>query len=195
MNDDICPLELMDTPNEPFLWALVAKNVFAGNKQRPAAWAEFGVAGGQSATYFLTAATPFTTFHLFDSYLGLPEEWDFNGDINHIGRYAQPHPPRIEDSRVVWHNGMFADTLPVADMGTLDFVHIDCDIYSSTKTVFDHIQVREGTLILFDEYWGYLDYRNHERKAFLEWSERTGYELEWMGKNRSQAAGIIRSSR
>ena len=84
---------------------------------------------------------------------------------------------------------MFADTLPKAQLGVLDFVHIDCDIYSSTKTVFEHIEVRDGTIILFDEYWGYEDYRNHERKAFME----TGYNIEWEGKCRSQAVGRIRS--
>ena len=152
-------------------------------------WAEFGVAGGGSARHFLQRMPDDATLHLFDSYEGLPEEWWFNDDFNYIGKFAQPHPPKIRDRRVVWHNGMFADTLPKAELGVLDFVHIDCDIYSSAKTVFEHIEVRDGTIILFDEYWGYEDYRNHERKAFME----TGYNIEWEGKCRSQAVGRIRS--
>jgi len=166
---------------------------FAAERVNGKNWAEFGVAGGGTARRFLSLMPEDGVLHLFDSYNGLPEEWWFNEDFNYIGKFAQPHMPRIEDSRVVWHTGMFADTLPKSNMGVLDFVHIDCDIYSSAKTVFDWIEVRPGTIILFDEYWGYADYRNHERKAYLEWSERTGNKLEWLGKNRSRALGRIKS--
>jgi predicted O-methyltransferase YrrM len=181
-----CPPELLDRPAREDLWTILMTYAPDGT------WAEFGVAGGTSARYWIARMPADTQLHLFDSFNGLPEEWDFNGDINHVGRYAQPSIPVFDDPRVHVHAGMFEDTLPEANLGVLDFVHIDCDIYSSTRTVFDHIQVKEGTIILFDEYWGYADYMNHERKAFLEWSERTGYELEWLAKNRTQAAGIIK---
>lgn len=161
---------------------------FAVSLAKQGTWAEFGVAGGGSAKHFLQFMER-GTFHLFDSFKGLPEEWDFNGDINHIGRYAQPHVPRFDDERVVIHEGMFADTLPKADMGVLDFVHIDCDIYSATRTVFENIQVRTGTIILFDEYHGYAEYMNHERKAFMEWSE--GRDIEWLATSRKEAVGRI----
>ena len=182
---DNCPEELADVP------VIDDLRSYAGSIAPPGTWAEFGVAGGGTAKHFLKFMGN-GTFHLFDSFKGLPEEWDFNGDINHVGRYAQPFVPKFDDPRVVIHEGMFADTLPKANLPVLDFVHIDCDIYSSTKTVFEHIRVRAGTVILFDEYWGYADYMNHERKAYLEWSERTGQELEWLGKQRSQALGRIK---
>ena len=181
------PDELISIPVIQDLRLFSAK--LAGGKN----WAEFGVASGGSARTFLSVMPDDTVLHLFDSYKGLPEEWWFNDDFNFIGKFAEPKPPNIEDSRVIWHNGMFADTLPKAELGILDFVHIDCDIYSSTKTVFEWIEVKPGTIILFDEYWGYADYKNHERKAYLEWSERTGNELEWLGRNRSQAVGRIKS--
>ena len=177
------PDELRTIPFIPDLRIFSAKLATGKN------WAEFGVAGGGSARTFLSVMPKDATLHLFDSYKGLPEEWWFNDDLNYIGKFAQGHPPKLGDNRVVLHTGMFADTLPKADLGVLDFVHIDCDIYSSTKTVFEHIEVRDGTIILFDEYWGYEDYRNHERKAFME----TGYSIEWEGKCRSQAVGRIRS--
>jgi hypothetical protein len=161
---------------------------FAAGLARQGTWAEFGVAGGGSAKHFMLHMGD-SCLHLFDSFKGLPEEWDFNGDINHIGRYAQPHVPYFDDKRVFIHEGMFADTLPIADLPVLDFIHIDCDIYSSTKTVFENIQVRKGTIILFDEYHGYAEYMNHERKAYLEWSERMGQELEWLAVSRKEAVG------
>ena len=175
------PDELIDVPQIDFLRTAAGEMVEGRN------WAEFGVAGGGSAKHFLNLMTDDGVLNLFDSDEGLPEEWWFNDDFNYIGKFAQPHPPKIGDRRVIWHNGMFADTLPQADMGILDFVHIDCDIYSSTKTVFEHIEVRKGTIILFDEYWGYADYMNHERKAFME----TGYDIEWHGKCRTQALGRV----
>lgn len=153
-------------------------------------WAEFGVAGGDSAKHFMPRMNH-VTFHLFDSFQGLPEEWDFNGDINLVGRYAQPFVPQFDDPRVIVHVGMFADTLPKVDMGVLDFVHIDCDIYSATKTVFEHIKVKSGTIILFDEYHGYAEYENHERKAYMEWSERTGNRLQWLAISRKEAVGRV----
>lgn len=175
------PDELIGVPQVDFIRPFAAELAEGRN------WAEFGVAGGGSARTFLSIMPDDAVLHLFDSYEGLPEEWWFNDDFNYIGKFAQPHPPKIGDDRIVWHNGMFADTLPKADMGVLDFVHIDCDIYSSTRTVFEHIEMREGTIILFDEYWGYEDYENHERKAFME----AGYAIKWLAKNRSQAAGRI----
>jgi predicted O-methyltransferase YrrM len=175
------PDELIGVPEYPDLRTFAAEQVEGKN------WAEFGVAGGASAKTFLNLMPDDGILHLFDSYEGLPEEWWYNDDFNYIGKFAQPHPPKILDVRIVWHNGMFADTLPKADMGVLDFVHIDCDIYSSAKTVFEHIEMREGAILLFDEYWGYADYENHERKAFME----SGYAIKWLGKCRSQAVGRI----
>ena len=46
------------------------------------------------------------------------------------------------------------------------------DIYSSTKTIFDHIgpSLRPGTVIVFDEWHGYStgNPEEHEQKAFKE---------------------------
>jgi hypothetical protein len=67
---------------------------------RPGIWAEFGVAGGTSAKLFISMMPDNTEIHLFDSFKGLPEEWDFNGDINKVGRYAEPKPLEIDDPRV-----------------------------------------------------------------------------------------------
>ena len=150
-------------------------------------WAEFGVATGGTARHFINLMPDGTEIHLYDSFKGLPEVWDFNGDINFIGKFAVDKIPVFNDVRVHIHEGWFADTLPEMDIGVLDFVHIDCDIYSATKTVFENIEVRPGTIILFDEYQGYTDYRDHERKAYMEWDN----ELEWLAVSRSEAVGRV----
>jgi predicted negative regulator of RcsB-dependent stress response len=49
-------------------------------------------------------------------------------------------------------------------------MNIDCDLYSSTKTIFDLLghRIIPGTVIVFDEYIGYKSWKNDEFKAFQE---------------------------
>ena len=56
---------------------------------------------------------------------------------------------------------------------TIALLHVDCDLYSSTKTIFDnlHPYIKKGTIIVFDE-WCYNanpKYDDHEQKAFYEY--------------------------
>ena len=50
------------------------------------------------------------------------------------------------------------------------FIHVDCDLYSSTKTIFSLLSDRivPGTIILFDEYFNYPNWQQHEYKALQE---------------------------
>ncbi len=54
-------------------------------------------------------------------------------------------------------------------------LHIDCDVYSSTAVVFQHALPYSGpgTVVLFDEYWNYPMFAEHEwlawRRARAEW--------------------------
>ena len=156
-------------------------------------WAEFGVFKGNSTRHILHRMPDDTTIHLFDSFEGLPEVWDMGEATRDIIRFKlEEHEiPVFNEIRATIHKGWFKDTLPKADMGVLNFVHIDCDLYSSTKTVLEYIEVSPGTIIVFDEYHGYPNYENHERKAYQEWSERTGYELEWLAYGRQGAMGRV----
>ena len=156
-------------------------------------WAEFGVFKGGSARHWLNYMPDGTHIHLFDSFKGLPEHWDMgNNKPRPIPPfYLEEHEiPVFNDIRVTLHKGLFKDTLP-CDMGVLSFVHIDCDLYSSTVTVLDNIEVEPGTIILFDEYHGYPNYQAHERKAYFEWAERTGNTLTWLVKGRMSALGRV----
>jgi hypothetical protein len=133
-------------------------------------WAEFGVWKGASAFFFLRNLPEDGRLFLFDSFEGLPEFWNDNPP----GAFACDIPD-FNDPRVIIKKGWFEDTLPVQEV--FDFVHIDCDLYSSTKTVLDRIDVRKGTIILFDELWGYRSglmfentkWRDNEYKALMEW--------------------------
>ena len=82
--------------------------------------------------------------------------------------------------------GLFNETLPTfidKNHGPISFVHIDCDLYSSTLIILDNIGSRfqAGTLILFDEYFNYPSWKLHEHKAWLEYSEKTGTPFTYIG--------------
>lgn len=63
----------------------------------------------------------------------------------------------------------------------VSFVHIDCDLYSSTKTVFEHLApaIRIGTVIVFDEFCGYEGWEMHEARAWTEFCQEwdVGFEI------------------
>ncbi len=130
-------------------------------------WAEFGVMLGRSARYFLEYLPDNGEFYLFDSFEGLPEAWHENPKGKFAVKSNGYAIPDFHDSRTKVIEGWFEDVLPVD--ATFDFVHIDCDLYSSTKTVLENIKVRPGTIMLFDELWGYKVWKEHEWKALMEW--------------------------
>lgn len=43
------------------------------------------------------------------------------------------------------------------DKEDIAFVYVDCDLYSSTKVIFENIyyRINEDTIIVFDEYYNY----------------------------------------
>jgi len=133
-------------------------------------WAEFGVERGLSALVIQAWLPEDGKLYLFDSFEGLPEPWYADKGIGHR---KSPGIPEFADARIEIKIGLFADTLPLDDL--LGFVHIDCDIYSSTKTALAGISVAPGTIILFDELWGYGAgensdaWKEHEYKALMEW--------------------------
>jgi hypothetical protein len=61
-------------------------------------------------------------------------------------------------------------------------VNVDCDIYSSTKTVLDLLapRMQVGTVIIFDEYIGNAHWREDEFKAFQEAVATYGWKYEYL---------------
>ena len=62
-------------------------------------------------------------------------------------------------------------------------VHVDCDIYISTVTIFEQLRGRivPGTVIVFDEYFNYPGWRAHEYKAFQEFIATSGLGYRYLG--------------
>ena len=147
---------------------------------------EFGVFRG-STINFLGRQNPEKVIHGFDSFRGLPDTWSGTG----FSFDLQGEMPRVPDN-VKLYSGLFADTLPgwlERNPGPAAFVHIDCDIYSSTKTVFEYLgpeRITHDTVIVFDEYFNYPGWKNHEYKAFQEFIASSGLSYSYLAYSRFQ---------
>jgi len=137
---------------------------------------EFGVYHGLSLRKIAKRiATP---IHGFDSFEGIPEDWK-PGEPR--GSYSTGGRVPVMPAHVQLHRGWFEDTLPAfaAKAGKLRFVHVDCDLYSSTRTVLDNLRplLQPGTVLLFDEFLGFDGFEQHEFRAWHEFAER--HEIEY----------------
>lgn len=144
---------------------------------------EFGVWYGTSINW-MARSRPENTFHGFDSFKGLPEDW--------IRGHPQGHFVVTDRTRFRWapnikiHEGLFADTLKGFDANSIRLVHIDCDLGSSTDAVLAGLETQilaQKPLLLFDEFYNYLGYEDHEFRAFLDFINRTGAALQMVARN------------
>lgn len=142
--------------------------------------AEFGVFRGATINHI--ARLTDRTVHGFDSFEGLPEKW---GEGYEAGKFRIDGLPKVRDN-VVLHKGWFDEVLPgfrEQYPQSVDFLHLDADLYSSTRTVLEMLadRIGPGTVIVFDEFFGYPGWERGEYKAFEEFVERNGVEFEYVG--------------
>ena len=156
---------------------------------------EFGVFTGGTVR-FIARRIGGRVVHGFDSFEGLPEAWSgFNlgkGAFDLHGRL-----PRVPKN-VRLHRGWFEDSLPAwlaANPGTVAFVHVDCDLYSAARTVLALLADRivPGTVIVFDEYFNFPNWEQHEFKAFQEFAAEHSVKYRYLAFARQQVAVRIES--
>jgi len=156
---------------------------------------EFGVFRGESINY-IASVLPQRTIHGFDSFQGNPEDSkDFLGwkkGLFDLGGKL----PKVRGN-VILHKGWFDQSVPEfarQNPGPMAFMHMDADLYSSTKTVFDTLADRivPGTVIVFDEFFNYPGWKRGESKAFAEMVAARGLKFEYLGYADQQVAVKIR---
>jgi hypothetical protein len=148
---------------------------------------EFGVSTGGTIT--VIARHTRQTVWGFDCWEGLPEDLCGYKDGESFvhdpkGSFiGKPAGTLLGNIRLV--DGLFEDTLPKwleeHPAVVISFVHIDCDLYSSTKTVLDCLKYHldDGVVIAFDEFMGYGNsniWPHHEYKAFTEFLEYSPFD-------------------
>ena len=140
---------------------------------------EFGVRFGTSIRQM--AAIAAQTVHGFDSFEGIPETWNREPKGAYSTKGFIPTVPQ----NTALYKGWFDETLPKfleEHDSPVRFINIDCDIYSSTKTVLQLLATRitPGTVIVFDEYLGNETWREDEFKAFQEAVRKFGWKYEYL---------------
>jgi hypothetical protein len=151
---------------------------------------ELGVFRGGTAR-FTAKRIDGRTLHGFDSFEGLPEKWG-GFDLGKGALDVKGVLPSVPNN-VKLYKGWFSDTLPKwreANPGLIAFMHIDCDVYSSTVDIFRELssQIGPGTVILFDEYFNYPNWENHEFKAWQQFAEQRKIKYTYLGYARQQVA-------
>jgi predicted O-methyltransferase YrrM len=139
---------------------------------------EFGVGRGKSMRWIASQVSG--AIHGFDSFEGIQEYW--NG--NPVGSFAQKKLPKVPGN-VEFHVGYFDATLPgflEKHAGPVAFLHVDCDLYSSTVTILEALgnRLQPGAIVLFDEYYNFHRWQEHEFKAFQEFVARAGLKYEYI---------------
>lgn len=140
---------------------------------------EFGVFSGSTLKIIVDARAGKDVYG-FDSFQGLPEDWRTNIPT---GTFEVDELPELPGAELVV--GWFADTLPGfldSHPGPVAFLHLDADLYSSTKVVLDQIGSRlfPGSVVLFDEYFNYPGWERHEHQAWCEFVEASGVSFEYL---------------
>lgn len=143
-------------------------------------YCEFGVYSG-STINFIASRIP-KTIYGFDSFEGLPEDWQPGVEK---GTFQMKRLPTVRKN-VKLLKGWFNESVPAFALEhreNCSFLHIDCDLYSSTKTVFDILgdRIVKGTVLVFDEFFNYPGWKGGEFRAFQELISARGLQFEYLG--------------
>ncbi|GFG53862.1 hypothetical protein CQY20_13340 [Mycolicibacterium agri] len=153
---------------------------------------EFGVATGTTLKIIADGVAADRTVVGFDSFTGLPEAWRSGFPV---GEFAQTDIPTVEGAEIIV--GLFEDELPkflARNDEPVAFLHVDCDLYSSSKTVLDLVgdRLAPDAVLVFDEFFNYPGWRRHEFRAWTEFVERTGRTFEYLGFTGNNEQVVVR---
>ena len=137
---------------------------------------EFGVWQGTSFLWF-TKKYEGNVFG-FDSFQGLPEVWsgtNMSTDKFNLGGKVPKKLKSFYEKNFIYA-GLFKDTLPrflkERSNESISLLHMDADLYSSTyyvlSTLLKKKKLTKGSLILFDNYFGYPGWKMHEHKVLQD---------------------------
>ena len=129
-------------------------------RNEPVDYLEFGVFEGKSIRVWAELnGNPGSRFIGFDSFEGLPADWEF-----FLGKWPKGHfttggkVPEIDDERVEFVRGYFhdvlADFLRTFERRNRLVVHLDADLYASTLFVLATLDpiIAPGDLLIFDDF-------------------------------------------
>ncbi|MDR3509425.1 MAG: TylF/MycF/NovP-related O-methyltransferase [Caulobacteraceae bacterium] len=159
-------------------------------------YAEFGVYKGESLGFIADRID--TVVYGFDSFEGLPGDWFLEYGKGYFDLKGEPPNFRTAQRNYRLLKGWFHDSLPHFTSqidGPAAFLHIDCDLYDSTRAVLEGLTGRivPGTVIVLAEYLNYPGWERHEFKAFQEFCQANAvrYRYAAFAPNAYGAAVVI----
>lgn len=143
---------------------------------------EFGVFNGASINLFAKFLSNHNLdIYGFDSFEGLEEDW-ITGEYNPVGTFSlNKNPPKVLNN-VKLVRGKVQETLESFltnnNKKKIIFAHMDMDTYAPTKFALTKIKpfLQKGSIILFDQFYGFPNWEKNEFKAFTEIFEKNEYE-------------------
>jgi hypothetical protein len=103
-------------------------------------------------------------------------------------------PPAVP-ANVTLIKGWFNETLPPflqEHREPFSFVHIDSDTYEAASVILAAAadRIRPGTVVVFDEYFGYRGWRAGESKAWREFAAGRGINYRYLAFH-DQAVAVV----
>jgi hypothetical protein len=163
-----------------------------GEIKGPGLALEFGVATGTTLRIIADAVAADRAVAGFDTFTGLPEMWRSGFPA---GEFSQQELPDVPGAELVV--GLFENELPRFLARTdepIAFMHVDCDLYSATRTVLELTgdRLAPDAVILFDEFFNFPGWQQHEYKAWLEFLERSGRSYEYLAYTGNSEQVVVR---
>ena len=153
--------------------------------------AEFGVKSGKTINEL--ANKPLLrkkTIYGFDSFVGIPEDWSGTKTLKGQLTNNDKLPKVAKNVKLI--KGWFKDSLLTFcehNSENAALLHIDCDLYQSTKEVLEsfNTKIKPGTIIIFDEFFNYPNWVNHEYKAWQEYVKKHKIKYKYVAFGDRQA--------
>jgi hypothetical protein len=155
---------------------------------------EFGVWKGDSLNYF-ARKLPSARVLGFDSFEGLEEDWTGTSlpkGYFHMNREV----PKFEKN-VEIYQGYFEETVPelIGELkdSQIQILHMDADTYKPTAYVLNSLSknLKTGSIIIFDEFFGYPNFRSHEFKAWESFVTSRTLAFRCLGFTDKQIAVVL----
>ncbi|GKY89476.1 class I SAM-dependent methyltransferase [Sinisalibacter aestuarii] len=151
---------------------------------------ELGVAAGAGCRQFGKAMAPAgKTLTGFDSFEGLEEDWTGIQTGRAAGAFSQggilPDVPENVSLVVGWVQDTLPPYLKETGKAPFAFIHMDMDTYTPTRFALEAVKPRlvKGSVILFDELYGYPGWRHHEYKALQDVLAPESYQYISFGRD------------
>ena len=151
---------------------------------------EFGVFKGDSINLFAKKLKKIDAEILgFDSFKGLKDEW-MTEEFNPPGTFdLKGKKPKVERN-VKLIDGWVEETAKnffSKNSKKIAFIHFDMDTYKSTSFVLKLVKnnFQAGTIILFDEFYGFPNWEKYEYRAFKEEIEENKFKFIAFGSRQA----------